>query len=636
MKATPHLDRVHGPEDLKTLSYKNLALLAREIRELIIQVVSENGGHLASNLGVVELTLALHRVFDSPRDKIIWDVGHQCYTHKLVTGRRERFTSLRKLGGLSGFPKRAESEHDIVDTGHASTSISAALGLLQAQRILGAEGKVIAVIGDGALTGGLALEALNQAAQLGRNLIIVLNDNKMSIEKNIGAISSYLSRLATTRLYQDLRRYVNKGLRQVPLVGDELLGALQRLEKGFKALLLRENLFSDLGFEYVGPIDGHNLRLLEQVFHRVRQLDKPTVVHVQTLKGKGYPQAEGNPTLYHGVAPFCIEDGKIEKRGPLTFTGAFSRIITRLAAENPRLVAVTAAMTEGTGLGLFQSLYPERLFDVGIAEAHAVTFASGMAAGGLKPVVAVYSTFMQRAADQVFHDVALPGLPVIFAVDRAGLVGADGETHHGVFDIPLFRSVPGLTLLSPASAVEMEIMFRYALTLCGPVMIRYPKGPCLLSLKELSQPISTGRGIFVRQRRGEVLILGLGGLLGEALKAAELLQSLRIRADVYNLRFIQPLDGPHLMEVISPYSLVCLLEEGASCGGMGEAVASLMVEQGIRSRYLHWGVPERFIPQGSREELLDFTGLDAPHIAAAIELAAEKKGPIPAYQESRF
>ncbi len=637
MKNTPILNRINSPKDLKRLPLEVLPGLAREIRNLIMQVVSENGGHLASNLGVVELTLALHRVFDSPEDKIIWDVGHQCYTHKLITGRRDNFHSLRMLGGISGFPKHSESPHDIVDTGHSSTSISSGLGILIGQQLSGRQGKVIAVIGDGALTGGLALEALNHAGHLGKDLIVVLNDNNMSIGDNVGAISSHLSRLTATRLYQNFRKRFDRGVEQIPLMGSELNQLIFRLKKGMKALILKENLFPDLGFEYIGPIDGHNIRLLSHVFRNVKKLDKPVVVHVSTVKGKGYIPAEGNPTLYHGVAPFSIVDGKIEVKGVLTYTEVFSGIVVKLAKEDDKIVAITAAMADGTGLRLFQTLYPERFFDVGIAEQHAVTFASGLAISGRKPIVAVYSTFMQRAVDQVIQDVALPGLPVIFAVDRAGLVGSDGETHHGLADIPLFRAVPGLTILSPASRREMEIMFRYGLILKGPVMIRYPRAACGPEIKELSAPITPGRGVFVRRRvdynrsspdyartmQSKVLILSLGGFLSEALSASDLLRNIKITADVYNFRFIKPIDEDYLVEIITRYDLACMCEEGFSQGGLGEMIAATLNKRKVNTGFIHLGIPDRFISHGTRKELLSIYGLKAHHIAAAVEEALE-------------
>jgi 1-deoxy-D-xylulose-5-phosphate synthase len=621
MAATKILDTISSPQELDGLSFPQLEDLAKEIRGIIMEVVSKNGGHLSSNLGVVELTLALHKVFRSPHDKIIWDVGHQCYTHKLITGRKNRFHTLRTLGGMSGFPRREESPHDIVETGHASTSISVALGLLSGQKLTGVGGKVVAVIGDGALTGGVALEALNQAAGCSNDLIIVLNDNKKSIGDNVGAISYYLSRLAATRLYQSFRKRFDRAVEQIPLFGRELLQGIYRLKKGLKALFFRETLFSDLGFEYFGPIDGHNLPMLVRILKDVKKLDKPTVVHICTVKGKGYIPAEGDPTLYHGVSPFSIVDGKLETKDSPTFTEAFSGLITDVAQEDERVVAITAAMANGTGLRLFQTRFPDRFFDVGIAEQHAVTFASGLARAGLKPVVAMYSTFLQRAVDQVIHDVALPGLPVVFAVDRAGLVGLDGETHQGAFDIALFRSIPGLFILAPSTLMEMELMLRYALAKAAPVMIRYPKAPCCAPETSGVLPLLEGRGVMVRQNRGEVLIVTFGALLAEALQAAELLGGLNIRTDVYNLRFVQPLDMDHLVSRFYRYRLICLAEEGCRCGGVGEQIAAELKRRGTALPFIHLGFPREFIPQGTRRELLALYGLDSRNMAAAVEQA---------------
>jgi 1-deoxy-D-xylulose-5-phosphate synthase len=621
MAATKILDTINGPQDLQELSFPQLEDLARELRGIIMEVVSKNGGHLASNLGVVELTLALHRVFRSPHDKIIWDVGHQCYTHKLITGRKNRFHTLRTLGGMSGFPRREESPHDIVETGHASTSISVALGLLSGQKLTGVDGKVVAVIGDGALTGGVALEALNQAAGCNNDLIIVLNDNKKSISDNVGAISYYLTSLAATRLYQSFRKRFDRAVEQIPLFGRELMQAIHRLKKGLKALFFRETLFSDLGFEYFGPIDGHNLPMMVRILNDVKKLDKPTVVHICTIKGKGYMPAEGDPTLYHGVSPFSIVDGKLETKDSPTFTEAFSGLIADLAQEDERVVAITAAMANGTGLRLFQTRFPDRFFDVGIAEQHAVTFSSGLARAGMKPVVAIYSTFLQRAVDQVIHDVAIPGLPVVFAVDRAGLVGPDGETHQGAFDIALFRGIPGLFILAPSTFNEMELMLRYAMAKASPVMIRYPKAPCCPSGSAGTQPLLEGRGVLLRRDRGEVLIVTFGALLAEAMQAAELLKSLKIRADVYNLRFLQPLDTDHLVSLFYRYRLICIAEEGCRCGGVGEQIAAELKRRGTALPFLHLGFPRKFLPHGSRRALLALYGLDGRNIAAAVEQA---------------
>ncbi len=621
------LSRIKSPEDIKKLSLSELPVLAGEIRERIINVTHKNGGHLASNLGVVELTIAMHRVFSSPEDQFVWDVGHQCYTHKIITGRNDRFDTIRKKDGLSGFPKRSESIHDPVETGHASTSISAALGILSGKNIQNKKGKVIAVIGDGAITGGIAFEALNHAGQLKKDLIIIYNDNNMSISRNVGGLSSnsnisratsYVSRLTATRGYQRIRDMIDKGLLKIPLLGYRIFQGVMRLKKGIKAVFLKETLFTELGFEYVGPLDGHSLSMLIKVLENVKKLRKPVVVHVVTQKGKGFKLAEDNPVRYHGIGPMTSVDGKIEEKSGLSFTDAFADALIDAAGKSDNVVAVSAAMTKGTGLSLFQNKFPDRLFDVGIAEQHAVTFSAGLAASGLHPVAAIYSTFMQRAVDQVIHDVALPGLPVVIAMDRSGLVPGDGETHQGVFDIPIFRAVPGIEILSPASKDEMSAMLRYSLELGSPVIIRYPKAECPLSFPGTETVIEKGKGIFTRKRDGEVLIAATGGLVGEAMKASDDLEQQGITADVYNIRFIKPLDENHIVEIISGYETVFFIEEGAGKGGVGEYTASLLRKNGVDTTFRHLHVPDSFIPQGVRSELLKYCGLDSESISASV------------------
>ena len=634
----PTLSRVKTPGDLRNLSTETLRELAGEIRDYIIEVVTRNGGHLASNLGVVELTIALHRVFDSPTDKLVWDVGHQSYAHKLLTGRSGSFPTLRRLNGLSGFPKREESLHDIVETGHASTSISSALGILMAQRIRGERGKVVAVIGDGALTGGIALEGLNQAGHLRNDLIIVLNDNHMSIGRNVGAISAYLSRLTTTSVYRGARKLLFSVIRRIPVVGKTVTSLLRQLEISAQAFFTTDTLFFDFGFTYIGPIDGHDIPLMMRVLRNVKRLDRPCVVHVKTLKGKGYPPAEENPTSFHGVSPYAVIDKELEMGEEPTFTEAFSSAVASLAERDRRVVGVSAAMTDSTGLRALQTRHPGRFFDVGISEQHAVTFAAGMARAGMKPVVAIYSTFMQRAVDQVIHDVALPGLPVVIAVDRAGLVGGDGETHQGMFDISLFRCIPGITMLAPSSRRELELMLLYAFNLDSPVMIRYPKARCGPEFPELSSPIQTGRGVFLKRcdgrgtayrgtayRRtrnphadGSVLFLVLGSMVPVVSETAALLEKRGVPTDVYVLRFISPLDGEYLAEITASYSLVVTVEDGLMTGGIGERILGLLKD---RRDCLVLGIPDRFIPQGTRSELLELCGLSVSRIASAVENA---------------
>jgi len=613
------LDRIDGPEDLRRMSAVDLAALAAEIRGRIVEVVSRNGGHLASNLGVVELSIALHRVFRSPEDAIIFDVGHQCYAHKLLTGRREAFDSLRKAGGLSGFPKRSESPHDPVMTGHASTAISYGLGLAVGRERTHAPGKVVAVVGDGALSGGLALAGLNHAGHLQKRLVIVLNDNEMSIGRNVGAVAFYLGRLTTSRFYRIFRREFDRAVGSLPVIGGAMSYAVARFKKVLKAILFRETLFADLGFDYVGPVDGHDIAALERVLRGARDHDAPVVVHVRTKKGRGYSFAEENPTRYHGVTPFSVVDGKIEESARESYSEVFGGVANRLAAEDPRVVAVTAAMVEGTGLAPMKRAYPDRVFDVGIAEDHAVTFAAGLALAGLRPIVAVYSTFLQRAFDQVVHDVALPRLPVILAIDRAGLVAGDGETHQGLLDLAMLHGVPNLALIAPAGAAEMQAAFAWALASGGPTAIRYPKSVCALHCPDLAAPMEPGRGVFARYYHGEILVVAVGSMVLEGLRAAQQLARAGIACDVYNLRFIRPLDEEYLCSVLSLYGRAIIVEEGSLLGGVGERISRLACERGLSTAVSCIGAPDRFFSQGSREELLAESGLDAVGIARVAE-----------------
>lgn len=626
------LERINGPDDIKGLSISELYRLAAEIRSLIISTVTTNGGHLASNLGVVELTLALHRVFTTPSDSIVWDVGHQCYTHKILTGRRDDFVRIRRSGGISGFPKHSESVHDAFEAGHASTSISAALGILAANEALGRHDAVIAVIGDGALTGGMAYEAMSHAGQLRLPLIIVLNDNAMSISRNVGAVSSYLSRLSTTTRYQRIRSLLDRIILGVPYLGPRMHPLVLRLKRAVKAVFFKESLFADLGFEYAGPIDGHNIELLSEVLGQARAIRKPVVVHVVTRKGKGHEAAEQNPSAFHGLSPAAQHQSALLSSDPLdpaspsaprriTFTEAFGTAMVELAAADPRIVAVTAAMSSGTGLSEFQRRYPRRLFDVGIAEEHAVTFAAGLAAGGLRPVVAIYSTFMQRAVDQVHHDVALGERPVIFAIDRAGAVPDDGETHQGLYDIQAYRSVPGLTIIAPASAAEVNAALRWAVEHRGPTMIRYPKAVCPPERPAYAEPLESGTGVFVRRSESgaSVLFVSSGALVDEALKASAQCAAAGIGADVYHLRFIKPLDQSAFIERVRPYRLVIIVEEGVLTGSVAAELAAAVSlardDSGGHLPALALGFDERPLPQASRAELLALAGLDGASLA---------------------
>jgi len=619
----PLLPFINSPRDIKTLNYTGLSRLAAEIRELIISTVSQNGGHLASNLGVVELTIALHRVYDSPADKIIWDVGHQCYAHKLLTGRYAYFSSLRKSGGIAGFPKVSESPHDAFNTGHASTSISAALGMLAAEKLLGKTTRAAAVIGDGALSGGLAYEALSHAGQLALPLVVILNDNNMSIGPSVGALSEYLSRLSMKAKYQRFRRAFDNMVQKIPFAGNILFKIIVRLKRAVKAVFYSDNFFVDLGFEYVGPIDGHNIPQLVQVIKDARNLRKPVVIHVKTQKGKGYSFAEDNPLSYHGVPAFSVDKdiiGQNLKAGlqAKTFTAVFGSALLEAARSDERVVAITAAMEEGTGLSPFRKAFPERFFDVGIAEEHAVTFAAGLAAMGLRPVAAIYSTFIQRGADQIIHDVCLQNLPVIFALDRSGLIGDDGETHQGVFDISLFRSAPGIAILAPAGEEELAQMLRWALSHPGPVMIRYPKASCPTGEPAFFLPIEAGRGVWIRHQNASICIMFTGSLYAQVLQAEEILEKENIAADLYNLRFLKPVDEASLAAVLDRYEFVIVAEEGRASGGFGEYLSELVLRRNCSCKLSVLAVREEFDALGTRDELLRRNGLDGVGISEAV------------------
>jgi 1-deoxy-D-xylulose-5-phosphate synthase len=627
------LSRINSPAELKTLKPGDLDKLAAEIRDVIIDRVSRNGGHLSSNLGTVELSIALHRVFDSPEDKIVWDVGHQSYAHKLLTGRYAAFSSLRKRQGLSGFPKREESPHDAFNTGHSSTSISAAAGILVAKRMKGEKGRAIAVIGDGALTGGLAYEALSHAGHLELPLIVILNDNNMSISPNVGALSKYLSRLSMKAKYQSFRRHFDNMAKKLPFIGDIFYNLVVRLKRAVKAVFYIDNFFVDLGFEYVGPIDGHNIRQLERVFRDIRQLERPVVVHIITSKGKGYAFAEDDPGSYHGVGVFSVSggiSGASGKSAHLTFTDSFAGALLAAADRDERVVALTAAMEQGTGLSLFKKTYPNRFFDVGIAEGHAVTFAAGLAAQGLKPVVAIYSTFIQRAADQAIHDVSLQKLPVVFALDRGGFVGGDGETHQGLFDIALFRMIPSMVMLTPASEKELALMLDYALILNVPAMIRYPKTFCPNELPEFSLPLEHGRGVWIRRNKDSRICLAFtGSLFPQAFDALKRLEGRGIKADAYNLRFISQIDEEYLVEILNSYDLVVFAEEGIRHGGFGEYASALARQRLAKARTIVLAADKDFAScgraLGTREELLRENGLDSEGIANKITENKEER-----------
>ncbi|MCX8041211.1 MAG: 1-deoxy-D-xylulose-5-phosphate synthase [Thermodesulfobacteriaceae bacterium] len=601
------------------MKISHLRALAQEIRDLITEVVSKNGGHLAPNLGVVELSLALHYVFDSPKDKIIWDVGHQCYTHKILTGRRELFPTLRTYQGLAGFPKRAESIHDILDTGHSSTSISAGLGIATALRLKKKEGKVIAVIGDGAITAGLAFEGLNNAGFQRENLIVILNDNEMSISPNVGALSSFISKRLTGNLARFLKKELEKFVPKFP-GGENLLHLLKKGEDILKSALTPGALFTVLNFEYIGPVDGHDLETLIEILGNIKKMEGPIVFHVLTKKGKGYPFAEKDPETFHGVGPFEVKSGKIIKslNEPPSYTEIFGKTLLRLAEMEPHLVAITAAMRLGTGLKAFSEKYPERFFDVGICEQHAVTFAAGLALEGLIPVCAIYSTFLQRAFDQIIHDVALNNLKVIFAIDRGGLVGEDGATHHGTLDLSYLRLIPNLIVMAPKDENELQHMLYSALKYPNPVAIRYPRGPGQgVSLDWEFKEIPLGISEILKEGK-EIALLAIGHLVYPCLRAAYELEKKGISVAVINSRFVKPLDEKTILEVAKKIPCLITVEENTLIGGFGSAVAEFLLERGFKGKFKRIALPDKFIEHGELGILRKKYGLDSEGIKQEI------------------
>ena len=568
------LDRINQPNDIKNIDADDYKKLAWEIRRFIVKNVSRTGGHLSSNLGVVELSMAIHLCCELPYDQIIWDVGHQSYTHKILTGRKEEFANLRQYGGMSGFPKRAESPCDVFDTGHSSTSISAAVGFAKARDIRDGVQKIFAVIGDGALSGGMAYEALNNAARLKSNLIIVLNDNQMSIAKNVGGMAGYLGNIRTNTNYMGLKEDVENILKKMPRIGETITTSIRGFKDVLKRVFIPGMLFEDMGIKYIGPIDGHDVKKMVSAFDGASKVKGAVLVHVCTKKGKGYPPAEKDPSAFHGVAPFFVRDGSARKSEGLkeTYTDVFSRKITELAEKDKRITAVTAAMPAGTGLSVFSEKFPDRFFDVGIAEEHAVTFAAGMAAGGLKPVVAIYSTFLQRAYDQILQDVCLCGLPVVFMADRAGIVGSDGETHQGIFDIAFMMPMPGLTVIAPKNSWELGEMLAFALNHNAPVAIRYPRGESYTGLPEYRQPVEHGKGEWIIKGHG-IVLLAAGSMVKTAMEVHGILKEKGLCISVVNMRFLKPFDTELLKEALKGHSILVTLEEGVVTGGFGQAVA---------------------------------------------------------------
>ena len=613
------LEQIKGPEELKALPPEDLKTLAQEIRDFLIEKISHTGGHLASNLGVVELTIALHTTFNLPQDKVIWDVGHQSYTHKILPGRMADFDELRQYGGLSGFPKRKESPYDSFDTGHSSTSISAGLGIALGRDLKGLDYKVVSVIGDGALTGGMAYEALNNAARMKRNFIIVLNDNKMSISENVGGMSRYLNGLRTGSGYNDLKKNVADALDRIPVVGSVMIDKIKRTKNSIKQLFIPGMLFENMGITYLGPVDGHNIPAMCKVFREAQKLDHSVLVHVITKKGKGYRPAEKNPSQFHGVGPFDVETGKpLSKQQYPSYTDVFSRKICHLGEQYPNLVAVTAAMPDGTGLTAFGKKFPYRFFDVGIAEAHAVTSAAGMAAAGLRPVVAVYSSFLQRGFDQILHDVCIQNLPVLFAVDRAGLVGSDGETHQGIFDYSYLTCIPNMSVMAPKNLWELRAMLEFAMEYNGPLAIRYPRGEAYRGLKEFRQPIAYGKGEMLYEEK-DIALLAVGSMVSTGEHVREKLKKEGYSCSLANGRFVKPVDTELIAHLAGNHSLIVTLEENVLQGGYGLAVTAYIHEHFPHIKVLNVALPDAYVEHGNVSILREGLGIDSDSIIRSMK-----------------
>lgn len=611
------LNKINSPADVKKLSDEQLKQLAAEIRQLLIKVISHTGGHLAPNLGVVELTLALHKVFNTPQDKLVFDVGHQAYIHKIITGRREQFPTLRQYGGLSGFPKRSESEHDAFGTGHSSTSISAALGMAVARDLQGEDYNVVAIIGDGSMTGGMAFEALNNAGTLHKKMVVVLNDNEMSISKNVGAMSDYLYHLRTGETYNKIKNDIEGWLKNMEF-GTDVLKAIRRLKGSVKYLMVPTSIFEELGFTYLGPVGGHDIHGLIEVLQAAKKIDGPVMVHVLTKKGKGYKPAEESPNKFHGTGPFEIATGKkiTNPAAPISYTEVFGKTITELADSDKKVVGLTAAMPDGTGLNIFAQAHPDRFFDVGIAEQHAVTAAAGMAAAGMKPVTAIYSTFMQRAYDSILHDICMQNLHVTMCLDRAGLVGDDGYTHHGVFDYAYLRSIPNMTIMAPKDENELRHMLKTALSFNGPISVRYPRGSGVgVDITEPMQELPIGKAEVLREGK-KLCFWAIGSMVQSAVQAADTLKEQGIDAGVVNMRFAKPLDKELLIEHAKRYGKIVTLEEGVLAGGVGSEVLEILDDAGLLQQcaVLRLGIPDEFVTHGDKKLLFRDLGLDTDAI----------------------
>lgn len=620
------LDRINSPEDLKKMKPKELEKLAEEIRQEMIDVISVTGGHLAPNLGVVELTMALHRAFNTPKDKIVWDVGHQTYVHKLLTGRKDTFATIRQYRGLAGFPKRGESEYDAFDTGHSSTSISAALGLAKARKITGEDYEVVAVIGDGSMSGGMAYEALNHAGDCDSNLIIVLNDNEMFISKNVGAMSSYLNKIRTAPIYDKKKRDLEKFLSNIPAIGSTMVKAAGKAKDGIKYFLVPGLLFEEMGITYLGPINGHDIGAMETVFNQAKLKKGPVLVHVITCKGKGYEPARKNPDIFHGIGPFSKDTGEIiKKEGPPTYTQVFGRTVCELAKKDERIIAVTAAMGSGTGLSEFGRMYPERFHDVGIAEQHAVTFAAALALTGLKPIISMYSTFYQRAYDQVLHDICLQNAPVVLAVDRAGVVGEDGPTHHGVFDISFFRAIPNITIMAPKDENELRHMINTALTYDHPAAVRYPRSQGLgVEMDVELKILPKGKAELLKEGK-DITLIGFGPLVYKCLDAASGLQNKGIDAGVINLRFINPIDRDTILTQVTKTKKIVTVEDHILPGGMGSAVLELLELEDVKDVTVRRMGYNDFVEHGPTSVLHKAYGLSVEDITEAAESLINNK-----------
>ena len=613
------LEKIQKPNDIKKIPADQLPALADEIREFIIESLSKTGGHLASNLGVVELTIAMHRVFDLPKDKLIWDVGHQSYTHKILTGRKDGFETLRREGGISGFPKRSESDCDVFDTGHSSTSISAGVGYVRARELKKENYSVFSIIGDGALTGGMAYEALNNAASLKSNFIIVLNDNEMSITENVGGMSSYLSGLRTASAYTDFKMDVTKALNRIPGIGPGMVDAMRKTKSSIKQIIIPGMLFEDMGLTYLGPVDGHNIPQLIKTFQEAKRFEGPILVHVLTQKGRGYEPAMRHPARFHGAGPFDVKTGLPVGKSNPTYTDVFSTVMRKMGDRRKDVAAVTAAMMTGVGLKRFSNMFPDRCFDVGIAEEHAVTFAAALSLGGITPVVAIYSSFLQRAYDQIMHDVCMQNLHVVFAIDRAGLVGYDGETHHGIFDLSYLGSMPNMTILAPKNLWELSDMIKFAVDYDGPIAVRYPRGEAYTGLKEFRAPICLGKSEVIHEG-SRVALLAVGSMVKMAEEVQkQLKERMDMDAALVNARFVKPIDEELLRSFADTYELVVTLEENVKDGGFGERVLAFAEEEDLPFGVEIIALPDRFIPHGSVSYQMKQVGFTPEDICGRIE-----------------